>query len=343
MGHRLSLRDLVGEVIAAIQEVDEHVLASDYIKCDVLDLVPGTEANGYNYTDPEAHFEDFGDIRYWEKYFEFVLREWNQGQHGRRMNESQFNFVIERLTTAASRLDHFGPQLAAMYQGIPKFPQRRIHGIVRRRTVLNSFMNSAEIGLEQHYSSADSSTTRTLRQRWPIPRAGRAEPLREENDASSNTSRPEAEGIASRNVPERLISAATTNGALISLTTLATIVSGIIQAYGYSIETSNEAMGQSAEFFNTLQSALMQLLSLYVTMLPAVRHRSVQSSYQKWSWVLAGLGFTSPFLAIGVSPNNPAVGQLVLFLGSAVQSTIILQLIWAMDHMVAMASNRRDE
>ncbi|KAJ8111475.1 hypothetical protein ONZ43_g5613 [Nemania bipapillata] len=98
----LALRDFVHEVVSAIQDVDEQVLGSDYIKNVVLDLERGTEPVGYDYSDPEAHLEDFDDIRFWEKYFEFILREWNLDQHGERMGNSELNFVIERLTAPAA-------------------------------------------------------------------------------------------------------------------------------------------------------------------------------------------------------------------------------------------------
>lgn len=152
-----ALRDFVREVISAIQDVDEQVLGTDYIKYDVIRLEKGTEPNGYDYTDPEAHFEDFDDIRYWEKYFEFVLREWNLDQHGERMSNSELNFIIERLTAPASRLDHYGPLLTAEYGNVPNAPAKRIQGINKRRTVLNGFLNSAEVALEVYYKETGTS------------------------------------------------------------------------------------------------------------------------------------------------------------------------------------------
>ncbi|KAI3325702.1 hypothetical protein HD806DRAFT_521218 [Xylariaceae sp. AK1471] len=151
MGRTLGLHDLVREVVGVIQEVDEHVLGSNYIKHDYLDRVMGIKGYVCTYSDPEAHLENFEIIHYWEKYFEFVLQEWNLDVDGERMSESQFNFIIERLTTSASQLDHYGPQLVSMYQDIPNVPEKRIQGIIRRRTVLNGFLNSAEIGLEHYY------------------------------------------------------------------------------------------------------------------------------------------------------------------------------------------------
>jgi len=157
MSRLLSLRDLVREVVAAIQHVDEHVLSTDYIKWEVLDLVRGTEANGYDYSDPEAHLEDFDDLRYWEQYFEHVLGEWQLDVDGERMSEAQLNFIIDRLTPAASLLDFYGSLLVDTYRNIPDVPGNRIQGILRRQAVLNGFLNSAEIGLEHYYRSVGTS------------------------------------------------------------------------------------------------------------------------------------------------------------------------------------------
>jgi hypothetical protein len=157
MSPTLSLRELVGEVVAAIQQVDEHVLATEYIKNDRLELEEGQVANGYDYSDPEAHLENFDDIDFWEDYFQHVLKEWNLDVDGERMSEAQFNFIIDRLTPAASQLDFYGPLLVDMYREIPGVPGRRIHGILRRQAVLNGFLNSAEIALEHYYMSVCTS------------------------------------------------------------------------------------------------------------------------------------------------------------------------------------------
>ncbi|KAI1421914.1 hypothetical protein F5Y12DRAFT_765334 [Xylaria sp. FL1777] len=337
-----ALRDFVREVSNAIQDVDEQVLSCDYIRYDVIGLKRGVgpigfkpigfEAVGFDYSDPEAHFEDVDSIRIWEKYFEFVLREWNLDQHGERMSNSQLNFIIERLTAPATQLDHYGSLLTAEYGNVPNAPAKRVQGIAKRRTVLNGFLNSAEVALEVYYKKRDVKPT--LRQRRPVAETSLKEVEQKRNDMHSSTSTHEAHEIStSRKFLRGLFNGFTSNSTLITFTTLSTIASAVLSAYGYSVAiTTPKALSwNSPEFYNTVQSALMQLLSLYVTILPALRHRNVHSSYNQWSWLLAGLGVVAPFLAIGYFPRGPDASQLVLFAGSAIQSTIILQLIWAVD------------
>ncbi|RWA11591.1 hypothetical protein EKO27_g3492 [Xylaria grammica] len=285
-GRTEALRDFVREVISAIRDVDEHVLSSDYIKHYVLELENGAEPVGFDYSDPEAHFEDFDDIRFWEKYFSFVLREWNLDQHGERMGNSELNFLIERLTAPATQLDHYGPLLMAEYEKVPNAPAKRAQGISKRMAVLNGFLNSAEVALEVYYKKRSIYVKPTLRQRRPVRDANTTESGQQPDDTESSTPEPEArENSPRRKLLRKLFSGFTNNSTLITFVALFTIASAILSAYGYSvaIRTPKDLGWDSPEFYNTLQSALMQLLGLH------------------WSWWLAGLGAIAPILAIGIS------------------------------------------
>jgi len=148
------LLELVTKVVLAIRVVDEHVLRSDYIRYEILRLEAGDRPVGYNYTDPEAHLENSDGIRFWEEYFGHLLKVWDEDDDGDILSEAKFNFIIDRLTTAASTLDYHGSQLVEAYGRIPSIPEARLEGIERRRTVLHGFLNSAEILLEHWYRHA---------------------------------------------------------------------------------------------------------------------------------------------------------------------------------------------
>ncbi|KAI0115687.1 hypothetical protein GGR51DRAFT_503767 [Nemania sp. FL0031] len=330
--HTQALRDFVREVSSAVEDVDEQVLGSDYIKYNILGLEKGDEPIAFEYSDPEAHFENFDDIRYWQRYFEFILREWNLDQHGERMSNSELNFLIERLTAPAIRLDHYGPLLIAEYGNVPNAPVKRLQGIDKRRTLLNGFLNSAEVALEVYYKKRGVKPT--LRQRRPVAETDATEAVQQSNNTRPPASKQEIQKTSSsRRVISKLFQGFISNGTLITFTALFTIASAILSAYGYSVAIGapKELGWSSPEFYNTAQGALMQLLSLYVTILPALRHKNLKSSYNRWSRLLASLGVIAPFLAIGYFRRGPDASQLVLFVGSAIQSTIILQLIWGVD------------
>ncbi|KAI1147899.1 hypothetical protein F4825DRAFT_125379 [Nemania diffusa] len=331
IGRTQALRDLVREVGGAIQDVDQQVFGSDFIKDSIRQRVESGMTVSLPFGDPEFNFEDLESISFWERYFVFVLREWNLDQHGERMGNSELNFLIERLTGPATRLDHYGPLLTAEYRNV-NAPSKRMQGIEKRRALLNGFLNSAEVALEVYYKKRGVKPT--LRQRRPVVETATPEVVHQSDNSRSSVPEQEAqETNRSRKILEKLRSGFISNSTLITFTMVFTIASAILSAYGYSVavETPKDLGWSSPEFYNTVQGALMQLLSLYVTILPALRHRNVQSSYNRWSWLLAGVGVIAPFLAIGYFRRGPDASQLVLFVGSAIQSTIILQLIWAVD------------
>ncbi|KAI0533019.1 hypothetical protein GGR58DRAFT_522164 [Xylaria digitata] len=334
--HTYSLGDLVREVSNAIQDADEQVLSSDYIRHEVIGLKKGPggaaaysgfkpigfEPVSFDYSDPEAHFANYDAIRLWEKYFAFVLRERNLDEHGERMGNSELNFLIERLSASATQLDLYGPLLVAEYAGVRNTPAGRIH---------------AEVALEVYYKKRTCvDALPTLRQRRPVTKSNTEESVQESSEIQSSSPEQEIEGTSRRRrFVRRLFSSLISNSTLITCVTLFTVASVILSAYGYSvaIQIPKDATWDSPKFYSMAQNALMQLLGLYVTIVPALRHKNLQTSYHRWSWVLVDLGFIAPFIAISHFPRGPDASQLVLFVGSAIQSTIILQLIWAVDNI----------
>ncbi|KAI1358905.1 hypothetical protein F5Y08DRAFT_332767 [Xylaria arbuscula] len=244
----------------------------------------GFEPVSFDYSDPEDHFANYGAIRLWEKYFVF----------GELMSDSELNFLIERLSAAATQLDH--------YVARSSWPR-----INKRRALLNGFLYSAEVTLEIYYKERTYlDVLSSLRQRRPAIKSNTTMPVQGSDDINSSSSEKRAEETRpSRRFPRKLFSALISNCSLIACVTLFT-----------------ETSWDSPEFYNTASNALMQLLDLYVTILPALRHKNLQSSYSRWSWGLAVLGIIA-FVAIGYFRRGPDASQLVLFVGTAVQSTII--------------------
>jgi hypothetical protein len=110
-------------------------------------------------------------------------------------------------------------------------------------------------------------------------------------------------------------------------------VSGILTAH--SLDTSLQLRGVAPgsvtdpDFFTTLQSTLMQLLGLYTSLLPALRHEAIRNYYQSWAWALS---FFSAACSIAASVTYvffPVLAPLLGFLGTAGQSVVVLQLVFA--------------
>ncbi|KAK3939313.1 hypothetical protein QBC46DRAFT_388141 [Diplogelasinospora grovesii] len=55
---------------------------------------------------------------------------------------------------------------------------------------------------------------------------------------------------------------------------------------------------------------MMRLLRLYVTVLPALRHRHARKSYARWIMVLAMLGVMSTAVSLACFVCSPAVSRM---------------------------------
>jgi hypothetical protein len=75
----------------------------------------------------------------------------------------------------------------------------------------------------------------------------------------------------------------------------------------------------------------MQLLSLYVSILPALRHQQVRRVYTWWTWILGSGSAICALGAIGSYVLITAAAPLLGFLGAALQAFVVLQLIWVID------------
>lgn len=71
----------------------------------------------------------------------------------------------------------------------------------------------------------------------------------------------------------------------------------------------------------------MQLLGLYVAVLPALRHRQSRRVYSWWAWMLASGGFGCVVVAGICYMYAMAIAPLIRFLRNALQAFMILQLI----------------
>lgn len=79
----------------------------------------------------------------------------------------------------------------------------------------------------------------------------------------------------------------------------------------------------------------MQLLSLYTTILPALRHRQVRLTYAWWAWTSHWAVFLIAVAAIVCHIFFSAVSPLLAFLGNTLQAFLVLQLVWIVNDGVA--------
>jgi hypothetical protein len=78
------------------------------------------------------------------------------------------------------------------------------------------------------------------------------------------------------------------NATLIALTSLITLTAAMLESRAFNLSVSQKGLlpGKISDpdFYSMLQNSIMQLLSLYVTVLPALRHQEARRSYAWWTW-----------------------------------------------------------
>lgn len=130
-----------------------------------------------------------------------------------------------------------------------------------------------------------------------------------------------------------------------ALTFLTCVAACAIQLRSYALSPHGPGALGDPDFYANLQSVLMQLLTTYTGLMPALRrhhhHHHASSTRSTMWWMLASafwLAFLSVagaalnFAAAGVYFLDGALAPLLGFFGSAVQAVTVLQLAISLDH-----------
>ncbi|KAI9771754.1 MAG: hypothetical protein M1839_002719 [Geoglossum umbratile] len=363
MAGNSNLKSHLDKVMISFEIVDRHVMHSRFIRKEIFNFPGDQVPTPFDYSDPKAYLEDDDLIYYWDKYFEHLIQEWDLYQDSERLSEARYNSIVERLSMPAATLDQYAPRLVKEYREMLNIPERLVQGILKRRTALNTFLNSADIGLYHWWKHAGITEDRTLRRRRPMPhidgeespgttsvveKLAAIDPNPDMSGAASHPSNNAFTGRVLWSVHSVLLvgqscfhqnysslSIAQSNATLIALTSLITLIAAMLESRAFSLSVSQKGLSpgkiSDPDFYATLQNSIMQLLSLYVTVLPALRHQEARRSYRWWTWILAVGSFACAAAAAVCYIYAATVAPLIGFLGSALQAFIVLQLIWILD------------
>lgn len=117
---------------------------------------------------------------------------------------------------------------------------------------------------------------------------------------------------------------------VMSMTLLVVVAATFLQtrAFDTSLRANGLSKGETThpDFFNNLQTVLMQLLGLYTTMIPALKHPIIR--YPWWIWCFAAGSFVCSVSSVGIFFWFAALSPLIAFVGACLQAFITLQLVW---------------
>lgn len=130
------------------------------------------------------------------------------------------------------------------------------------------------------------------------------------------------------------------------MTGIISIVACIIQgqAYSISIQLGGKSRGgvDDPDFYNALQTFLMQTLTLYTVLAPALRSNGPR--YEFWVWLLAALSLGSGIAGLVVYPFFTMLSPLLACVSSVLQALVTLQLVFSLDYRdqgIPMANIRK--
>lgn len=122
--------------------------------------------------------------------------------------------------------------------------------------------------------------------------------------------------------------------ALLAWTGIICIIACIIQgqAFSISIQLGGNSRGRvdDPEFYNALQTFMMQTLALYTVLAPALR--SDGPRYEFWAWLLSALSLGSGIAALVVYPFFTMLSPLLACVSSALQALVTLQLVFSLNY-----------
>ena len=112
------------------------------------------------------------------------------------------------------------------------------------------------------------------------------------------------------------------------------IVACIIQGQAFSVSSragrNFRGSIDDPDFYNALQTCLMQTLALYTALAPALR--SDGPRYEIWAWLLSALSLGSGIAALVVYPFLTILSPLLACVSSALQAFVTLQLVFSLNY-----------
>ena len=131
---------LLASVVASCHEIGSYIQNTDFI---AKKYEGGSALHGCDSSTPFEYLKEWRWTRSWDEYFSHVMDPWDED----KMSAMRFNAIIERLSAPAAGLDVLVPKLEKECLRLSNVPQNIIRNAREMHTCVNSFLNSADDGL----------------------------------------------------------------------------------------------------------------------------------------------------------------------------------------------------
>ncbi|KFY30175.1 hypothetical protein V493_02095 [Pseudogymnoascus sp. VKM F-4281 (FW-2241)] len=263
-----------------------------------------------------------------------------------KMSGMRLNAIIERLSAPASTLDILVPKLEKECRRFPNVPESVARNAREMHTSVNSFLNSADDGLNYWKKGENALVESDIRQRRPIMRQG---PVGDDDLVSGVKSETTEMQKGDRPLRWRrlnsLVIIFTSNNALLAITSIVSIASCIIQARASFASNRlpgklKESVVDDPDFYNAIQTFLLQVLALYTALAPALRPSVPR--YELWAWILTFLSFGAGLASIIVYPFFKALSPLLGCVSGCLQAYVTLALVFSLGKIKPVEDIRKE-
>lgn len=114
----------------------------------------------------------------------------------------------------------------------------------------------------------------------------------------------------------------------------------------YAFVTTQQVHGRQygsvhdADFLTNMQQSLMQLLTLYTSLVPALRTQTLRKRYALWAWVLSFSGCILGVVSTAIYPCFTTMSPLLGMFGNVIQAGFVLQLVLCIEPLGSIETDK---
>ncbi|KAI9826482.1 MAG: hypothetical protein M1819_007331 [Sarea resinae] len=129
---------LITSVPANLNEIGSYIQNTDFVDEKYRGVL-----NRHDSSEPLEYLKEWCWTQTWDEYFSHVMDLWDDD----KMSAMRLNAIIERLSAPTARLDALVPKMESECQRFRNMPGSVVRNAREMHTSVNSFLNSADDGL----------------------------------------------------------------------------------------------------------------------------------------------------------------------------------------------------
>lgn len=335
-----TFNEIVGEVAAVCSRVDRLIVRSAYLTSDQGRASLEKRLETLRSIGPFFYLTSGCAGGIWEqciKNFVSAFRE-------TRVQAHEYLLCVEALKRHAASLDKWIPKLTSEILKYPRVLPTALRHAECMQATLKGLINAADKSFDLYKPKDQSSSSGSC----PFRGLGRSFTAR---TTGSSTTFHLISTLDSRHLTAEthLYDPATPDisptrfflmsyPTLQAVTILVCLIATSFQLRAYALSSSSPGRLGDSDFYNNLQSALMQSLTTYTGLVPAIRVRALRGLISVlWVSLLSVVGLVLNFAAMGIYFQNAGMAPLLSFFGNVAQAVTVLHLAIRIERFVGPA------